>query len=96
MGSRRENTFQLVGFDFLIDEDFRVWLIEVNDNPYLGYSNANMAILVPQMISDMFKLTVDNKYTPAIRQTVDNHFDLVCGGETNLREPLVLQNLYIH
>ncbi len=23
----------------MIDEDFRVWLIEVNDNPYLGISN---------------------------------------------------------
>ena len=25
----RENTFELFGFDFLIDEDFRTWLIEV-------------------------------------------------------------------
>ena len=23
----------------MIDEDFRVWLIEVNDNPYLGIPN---------------------------------------------------------
>ena len=25
----RENQFELFGFDFLIDEDFRTWLIEV-------------------------------------------------------------------
>lgn len=28
--------FELIGFDFLIDEDYRVWLIEVNTCPYLG------------------------------------------------------------
>ena len=70
LGSRRENTFQLVGYDFLIDEDFRVWLIEVNDNPYLGYSNASMALLVPQMISDLLKLTVDTKHPPSVRQSL--------------------------
>ena len=28
--------FELVGFDFLVDEDLRVGLIEVNTCPYLG------------------------------------------------------------
>jgi hypothetical protein len=32
--------FELLGYDFLIDEDFRLWLIEVNTNPYLGTPNA--------------------------------------------------------
>lgn len=26
--NKRENAFELFGFDFMIDEDFRVWLIE--------------------------------------------------------------------
>jgi len=34
--------FELFGYDFMIDEDFRVWLIEVNTNPYLGLSNNHM------------------------------------------------------
>ena len=34
--------FELFGYDFMIDEDFRVWLIEVNTNPYLGLSNSHM------------------------------------------------------
>ena len=33
---KRKFCFELFGYDFLIDEDFRVWLIEVNTNPYLG------------------------------------------------------------
>ena len=32
-------SFELFGYDFMIDEDFRVWLIEVNENPYLGVPN---------------------------------------------------------
>ena len=31
----RSNVFELFGFDFMIDEDFRVWLIEVNTPVYL-------------------------------------------------------------
>ena len=37
--NRRKNHFEFFGYDFLIDEDFRVWLIEVNTNPYIGTPN---------------------------------------------------------
>ena len=37
--NKRENSFEFLGYDFLIDEDFRVWLIEVNSNPYIGIPN---------------------------------------------------------
>jgi tubulin--tyrosine ligase like protein 10 len=37
--NRRKNVFEFLGYDFLIDEDFRLWLIEVNTNPYLGIPN---------------------------------------------------------
>jgi len=37
--NRKKNVFELLGYDFLIDEDFRIWLIEVNTNPYLGTPN---------------------------------------------------------
>jgi hypothetical protein len=39
---KRKNCFELLGFDFLVDEDFRVWLIEVNNNPHLGAPNGFM------------------------------------------------------
>jgi len=34
---QRRHCFELLGYDFLIDEDFRTWLLEVNNNPFLGY-----------------------------------------------------------
>lgn len=37
--NKRELCFELMGYDFMIDEDFRVWLIEVNTNPYFGVVN---------------------------------------------------------
>ena len=43
----KTNVFELFGFDFLIDEDFRTWLIEVNQNPYLGTPNSFMEMIVP-------------------------------------------------
>lgn len=52
--SHRRNHFELFGYDFLIDEDFRVWLIEVNSNPYIGTPSEHTKKLVPQMIDEMF------------------------------------------
>jgi hypothetical protein len=37
--NNRSSCFELFGYDFLVDDDFMVWLIEVNENPYLGLSN---------------------------------------------------------
>lgn len=51
--NNRKYCFELFGFDFLLDEDFRVWLLEVNTNPFLGTPNAYMKELVPNMIEDL-------------------------------------------
>jgi hypothetical protein len=57
--NNRRNCFEVFGFDFLLDEDFRIWLIEINTNPYLGAPSKDMKILVPQMIDDAIKIAVD-------------------------------------
>jgi hypothetical protein len=54
----------LFGFDFLIDEDFRVWLIEVNTNPYLGVPNEYIKGLLPKMIDDLFDLLLNPVFSP--------------------------------
>lgn len=30
---QRSNTFEILGYDFMIDEDFKIYLIEANTNP---------------------------------------------------------------
>lgn len=57
--NRRKHCFELFGFDFLLDEDFRLWLIEINTNPFLGTPNKDMVVLVPTMIEEMLKIAVD-------------------------------------
>lgn len=37
--NKRSPCFELFGYDFLIDEDYRIWLLEINTNPYLGLPN---------------------------------------------------------
>ena len=49
--SDRKNCFELFGFDYLIDEDFRVWLIEVNTNPGTNLSgNPNHRRILETML----------------------------------------------
>lgn len=35
---KRVNSFGVLGFDFMVDSEFRVWLIEVNASPSMEYS----------------------------------------------------------
>lgn len=51
--------FELFGYDFIIDDLLNVWLIEVNTNPCLEESSDLLKQLMPRMINDAFKLTID-------------------------------------
>jgi hypothetical protein len=62
--NNRKHMFELFGFDFLLDEDFRLWLLEINTNPFLGTPNKFMEGLVPKMIEDLIQLTVDPIFKP--------------------------------
>lgn len=49
----------MFGYDFIFDEDFNLYLIEVNTNPCIEESSNLLKTLLPRMLEDMFKLTVD-------------------------------------
>jgi hypothetical protein len=61
---KRKYCFELFGFDYIIDGDLNVWLIEANTNPCLEESSKLLEVLLPRMIDDMFKLTVDKIFVP--------------------------------
>lgn len=46
----RQKCFELFGFDFMIDDDFKVWLIEVNSGPSLSESNEFLSRLLHRMM----------------------------------------------
>jgi hypothetical protein len=64
--NKRQNVFELFGYDFMIDEDFRVWLLEINTNPYLGIVNDHIRWLLPRMLNDLVRMTVDPIYPPKV------------------------------
>jgi hypothetical protein len=91
--NRRKNCFELFGFDFLVDEDFRVWLIEINTNPFLGTPNKEMTKLVPEMINDMCKIVIDPILKPQVEpeNPDSNRFELIYREEGVQDKPAVNQ-----
>jgi hypothetical protein len=55
----RNNCFEIFGYDFILDENYDPFLLEVNTNPGLEESSPLIKMLVPRMIDDAFKLTID-------------------------------------
>jgi tubulin polyglutamylase TTLL1 len=53
--NRKSYSMEIFGYDFMIDEDMNVWLIEVNTNPCLELSSPYLARLIPAMIENALK-----------------------------------------
>lgn len=66
--NKRNGCFEILGYDFMIDNDFTVWLIEVNTNPCLDESSYLLKRLLPRMIDDAFKLTIDRDFQSPLQQ----------------------------
>lgn len=73
--NRRKHCFELFGYDFLIDEDFRIWLVEVNTNPYFGVPNTFIANLLPKMMDDLLDIVVDPYYPPDLKPESKTFFE---------------------
>ena len=46
----KKHCFEIYGYDFMIDADFNVWLIEINTNPCLEESSQLLKALIPRML----------------------------------------------
>jgi hypothetical protein len=57
--SSAEIGFELLGFDFMIDKELNVKLIEVNQNPCLSTLSEGQGVLINKLLSDVFRLTID-------------------------------------
>jgi len=60
----RSHQFEIFGYDFMLDSDFNVFLIEINTNPGLEISSPWIQIVVPRMLDDALRLTVDKVFDP--------------------------------
>jgi len=52
---QKEFSFELLGLDFMIDDNYNLWLIEVNTNPCLAITSPVTGGIVPGLIENVFR-----------------------------------------
>ena len=60
-------TFELLGYDFILDDQLNAILIEVNTNPSLDESNQLLKHLIPRMLDNLLSICVDPIFQPQIK-----------------------------
>ncbi len=71
--NNRKHCFEIFGYDFMIDCNLKVWLIEVNTNPCLEESSPILEKILPRMLDDAFRITVDRIYPPPAKKEKATH-----------------------
>ena len=69
----RTNCFEILGCDFILDQKFKPYLLEINLNPGLEISSPLISKLVPRMVDDALKLTIDAKYYRNKEETISKY-----------------------
>jgi len=62
----RQYTFEIFGYDFMIDSNFHVYLIEANINPCLEVISPITARVIPTMLDNTLRIAVDPIFQPPI------------------------------
>ena len=52
---RLNNQFEILGYDFMLDDNFKLSLIEVNTNPCLETDSPLLSRIIPELIEASFK-----------------------------------------
>jgi len=60
MVNNRKNSFEFFGYDFMVDDELKVWLIEVNSSPSMDSHNQPvLQRLVKSVLRDLAKVVID-------------------------------------
>ena len=59
----RENCEEIYGYDFMIDSDLNVFLIEINSSPAMDYSTSITQKLVQEMSENLIQIVIDKRDT---------------------------------
>jgi len=90
MVENRKNSHEFYGCDFMIDEDFNVWLIEINSSPAMDYSTDITERMVKEVSEDIVKVVVDYNFSKKKKRSdVDTgQFSLIHKSKRSVDKPL--------
>jgi tubulin--tyrosine ligase len=74
---RRKYSFEVFGYDFMLDEMFNPWLLEVNTNPCLALSGHYLARLIPQMLGHALDIVLPMVFPGESEPQTDNLFEQI-------------------
>lgn len=57
--ANRKNSFEIFGYDIMVDKDLNCYLIEVNSSPAFDYSTPITKVLVKEVCRDLIKVVID-------------------------------------
>ncbi len=61
IGSMYKTSFEIFGFDFMVDDTMKVKLIEVNENPSLEFDNPQIDSIIKDMLLETINISIYNK-----------------------------------
>lgn len=80
--------FELFGYDFMIDTDCKVHLIEVNTNPCLETPCSLLQRLITTVLDQTFKICLDPFYCNHDPKKMENQYGHTSGAEMSTSEIL--------
>lgn len=96
---KRSHTFEILGYDFILDSGLVPWLLEVNTNPCLELSSVHLARIIPALIENSFRITLDalfpepsvtRKTNTAYEPFLENKYELIFHSQKDGEELLKL------
>lgn len=81
-------TVELYGFDLMIDDECKPWLLEVNSAPTMEYSTSVTEHLCKTVMEDTIKVIVDYHFSKKKSQVDTGHWELIHQSKEVVGKPL--------
>jgi tubulin monoglycylase TTLL3/8 len=71
----RARSHELYGYDFMVDSDLNVWLIEINSSPSMEYSTPITEKLVKQVMPQIVRIVIDHDHGNSTEKNIGDRIE---------------------